>query len=108
MNPPNAHRYNSKAFRRGPTQEITQAGRTIAVIKSPGACLGNGFRNYVAFEFNRPRPISRLIIALDVSSSEDEEPNPKTKVARTQRSAGLPSASADPPESDSPPQKLHQ
>ena len=109
MNVPNAHRYTSKAFRRGTTQEIRQSGWTIDVIKSSGAWLGNGFRSYVSFEFNRSRQISRLLIALGDSSSDDEEPHPKTKVARTQRSAELPSAIADPPESDSsPPQKLHQ
>ena len=98
----NAHRYTSKAFRHGATQEILQPGGTLEVIKSSGAWLGNGYRSYVDLEYTRARQISRLLIALGDSSSDDEEHPPKTKAAETQHSAELHSANADPPESDSP------
>ena len=83
---------------------LSVGGFRVRPLKSNScAWVGSGFRSYVDFEFNGSRQISRLLIALEDSSSEDEGPNPKTKVARTQRSAEVPSAIADPPESDSPP-----
>ena len=104
---PDAHRYASKAFLRGDTQEILQPGVTIEVTKSSWTWLGGGFRSYVDFEFTRPRKISRLLIALDDSSPE-EEPRPRNKAARTLRSTELHSANTDPTESDSPHHKIHQ
>ena len=83
MSFPDVHRYTSKASRRGATQEILHPWGTIEVTKSPGAWICNGFRSYVDFEFNRPRKISRLLIALDDSSSDDEDRPPKPRSART-------------------------
>ena len=69
----------------------------------------NGFRSYVDFEFNRSRRISRIPIALDDSSSDDENRTPQPKAVQEKRPVEQPSASTDPPESDSAtPQKLHQ
>ena len=99
---PDAHRYTSKEIRRGATQESLQTGGTVEVIKSAGAWLGNGFRSYVDFGFNRSRQISRMLIALDDSSPDDENRTPQPKAVRRKRPAEQPSASTDPPESDSP------
>ena len=82
MNFPDAHLYTSKAFRRGCTQEILQSGGTTDVIKASGAWQGNGFRSYLDFEFHRSRQISRMLIALDDSSPDDEARAPQPKAVR--------------------------
>ena len=68
-----AHRYTSKAFRRGATQELSQGGETLEVIKGSGGWIGNGFYSYVDLEFDKTLRISRLLIKLDENSSSEED-----------------------------------
>ena len=73
-----AHRYTSKALRRGATQELTQKGETLEIIKGSGAWIGGGFRSYIDLEFDKALRVSQMIINLDKdSSSEDDSPRKK-------------------------------
>ena len=74
LNFPNGHRYTSKAIRRGATQELTETGKMMQVIKGSGAWVGDGFLSYIDLEFDKTLKISRLLISLEDSSSDEEGP----------------------------------
>ena len=70
-----AQNFTSKAFRRGATQEILQAGNNLETLKGSGGWAGSGFLPYVDTEIASAFKAQKMIIALsDGSSSEDENP----------------------------------
>ena len=69
-----AHKYTSKALRRGATQELPQTGETLEVIKGSGAWVGNGFKGYIDLEFDKTLRVSQMIIKYEQNTSFADYP----------------------------------
>ena len=82
---PDGHKFTSKAFRRGATQELLMTGNSLEVIKGSGGCWGSSFRSYVDLEMDHAFRISRALIALSDSDSSDQGDLPKAASADQKR-----------------------
>ena len=80
-----AHKFTSKAFRRGATQELLMTGNSLEVVKGSGGWWGSGFRSYVDIEMDHAFRISRALIALRDSDSSDAGDKPPAEKADRKR-----------------------
>ena len=80
-----SRKFTAKAFRRGATQELLTTGNSLEVIKGSGCWWGSSFRSYVDLEMDKDFRISRMLVTLSDSSSDEDLPKKRTKQTKNRR-----------------------
>ena len=80
-----ARKFTSKAFHRGAANELLTTGNSLEVIKGSGCWWGSSFRSYVDLEMDKDFRISRMLVTLSDSSSDEDLPKKRTKQTKNRR-----------------------
>ena len=81
-------KFTSKAFRRGDSEEIKNAGSTFATILTSGTWDGAGFRAYIDIMKDEDVNITALLMDGENSDTSDDNPHGKSNIQKIQKRMG--------------------